>query len=57
MLWSLIIAYHFIYLIRNQEKLIDDLMFGEESAQQIVEQHREQVEQEEKKKSVFSHAG
>ena len=57
MIWSLTIAYHFIYLIRNQEKLIDDLMFGEESAQQIVEQHREQIEQEEKKKSVFSHAG
>jgi len=41
--------------IRNQEKLIDDLMFGEEDAEQILEQHKEQVK--ETKKTLFSHAG
>ncbi len=40
---------------RNQEKLIDDLMFGEEDAEQILEQHKEQVK--ETKKTLFSHAG
>jgi len=43
--------------IRNQEKLIDDLMFGNENADQILQQHREQVQKEEKKKNIFSHAG
>jgi len=43
--------------IRNQEKLIDDLMFGEENADQILEQHREQVEEQTKKTTLFSHAG
>jgi len=42
--------------IRNKEKLIDDLMFGEESAEQILEQHRETVLREEKK-IVFSNSG
>jgi len=43
--------------IRNKEKLIDDLMFGEENAEQILEQHRETVLREEKKKIVFSNSG
>ena len=29
--------------IKNKEKLIDDLMFGETDANQILEQHREKV--------------
>ena len=29
--------------IKNKEKLIDDLMFGEEDANKILEEHREQV--------------
>jgi CDK-activating kinase assembly factor MAT1 len=40
--------------IRNKEKLIDDLMFGEEDADKILEQHREEVLQQEKKRIVFS---
>ena len=44
-------------MLRNQEKLIDDLMFGEENADQILEQHREQVEEQTKKTTFFSHAG
>ena len=30
--------------IKNKEKLIDDLMFGEQDANKILEEHREQVE-------------
>ena len=50
-------SYDFKFTIanRNQEKLIDDLMFGEENAEQILEQHKEQVK--ETKKTLFSHAG
>ena len=40
--------------IRNKEKLIDDLMFGDEDAEKILEQHREEVLKQEKKKIVFS---
>ena len=29
--------------IKNKEKLIDDLMFGEQDADKILEEHREQV--------------
>ena len=32
-------------------------MFGEENADQILEQHREQVEEQTKKTTLFSHAG
>ncbi len=40
--------------IRNKEKLIDDLMFGEEDADTILEQHREQVLLEKKTVVTFS---
>ena len=39
--------------IKNKEKLIDDLMFGEENASKILEVHRENVAKEEKSK-LFS---
>jgi len=40
--------------IKNKEKLIDDLMFGEEDANKILEEHREQVAREERSKAAFS---
>jgi len=40
--------------IKNKEKLIDDLMFGERDAARILEEHREAVAREEKNKAVFS---
>ena len=40
--------------IKNKEKLIDDLMFGEADANQILEQHREMVSAEERSKAMFS---
>lgn len=40
--------------IKNKEKLIDDLMFGETDANQILEQHREKVSAEERSKAMFS---
>jgi len=39
--------------IKNKEKLIDDLMFGEEDANKILEEHRVSVANEEKSK-LFS---
>jgi len=39
--------------IKNKEKLIDDLMFGDENASKILEEHRETVAKEEKSK-LFS---
>jgi len=40
--------------IRNKEKLIDDLMFGDEDAEKILEQHKEDLLiQEKTKKIVF----
>ena len=49
-------VYTWTYL-RNKEKLIDDLMFGEEDAEKIIEQHREDVIKQEKKKIVFQNTG
>merc|ERR1712233_165993 len=40
--------------IKNKEKLIDDLMFGEQDANKILEEHREQVAREERTKAAFS---
>lgn len=40
--------------IKNKEKLIDDLMFGEADANKIIAEHREKVTQEEKSKAMFS---
>lgn len=40
--------------IKNKEKLIDDLMFGEADANKILEEHREQVAREERNKAAFS---
>merc|ERR1712128_367202 len=40
--------------IKNKEKLIDDLMFGEKDAVKILEEHRETVARGEKNKVVFS---
>jgi len=40
--------------IKNKEKLIDELMFGERSAEQILEEHREQVAAEERSSKAFS---
>jgi len=40
--------------IKNKEKLIDDLMFGEQDANKILEDHREQVAKEERSKAAFS---
>ena len=40
--------------IKNKEKLIDDLMFGDENASKILEEHRETVAMEEKTKKTFS---
>lgn len=40
--------------IKNKEKLIDDLMFGNKDANKILEEHREAVIKEEKTKSTFS---
>jgi len=40
--------------IKNKEKLIDDLMFGEQDADKILEEHREQVAREERTKAAFS---
>jgi len=40
--------------IKNKEKLIDDLMFGEKDANKILEEHREQVAREERNKAAFS---
>jgi CDK-activating kinase assembly factor MAT1 len=40
--------------IRNKEKLIDDLMFGEADADTILEQHREQLLLEKKTVVTFS---
>jgi len=42
--------------IRNKEKLVDDLMFGEEDADKIIEQHREEVLKQEKTKVVYQTA-
>jgi len=40
--------------IKNKEKLIDDLMFGEADANKILEEHRETVAREEKSNKLFS---
>jgi len=40
--------------IKNKEKLIDELMFGERNAEQILEEHREQVAAEERSSKAFS---
>ena len=40
--------------IKNKEKLIDDLMFGDANASKILEEHRETVAREEKSKMTFS---
>ena len=40
--------------IKNKEKLIDDLMFGEEDASKILANHREKVTQEERSRALFS---
>ena len=40
--------------IKNKEKLIDDLMFGEEDASKILANHREMVTQEERSRALFS---
>jgi len=40
--------------IKNKEKLIDDLMFGDADANQILADHREKVSIEEKSKALFS---
>jgi len=40
--------------VKNKEKLIDDLMFGEMDASKILEEHREAVAREEKSKATFS---
>lgn len=40
--------------IRNKEKLIDDLMFGEEDADTILEQHREQLKKTSSSTVTFS---
>ena len=43
--------------IRNKEKLIDDLMFGEEDADKILEQHREEMMRQETNKIVYTAPG
>ena len=40
--------------VKNKEKLIDDLMFGEADASKILAEHRETVAREERAKAVFS---
>lgn len=40
--------------VRNKEKLIDDLMFGEGDATKILSEHRETVKQEESRMKTFS---
>ena len=40
--------------VKNKEKLIDDLMFGEEDASKILAEHRETVAREERAKAKFS---
>ena len=40
--------------VKNKEKLIDDLMFGEADANKILAEHRETVAREERAKAVFS---
>eukprot|EP00092_Neocalanus_flemingeri_P030148 GFUD01032726.1.p1 GENE.GFUD01032726.1~~GFUD01032726.1.p1 ORF type:complete len:306 (+),score=127.81 GFUD01032726.1:44-961(+) len=40
--------------IKNKEKLIDDLMFGDKNASKILEEHRVTVAREEKSKMPFS---
>jgi CDK-activating kinase assembly factor MAT1 len=40
--------------VSNKEKLIDDLMFGEEDASKILAEHREKVAREERNKAAFS---
>ena len=40
--------------VKNKEKLIDDLMFGEEDATKILAEHRETLAREERAKAMFS---
>ena len=40
--------------VKNKEKLIDDLMFGEEDATKILAGHRETLAREERAKAMFS---
>jgi len=40
--------------VKNKEKLIDDLMFGDEDASKILAEHRETVAREERAKAKFS---
>ena len=40
--------------VKNKEKLIDDLMFGEDDATKILAEHRETLAREERAKAMFS---